>query len=239
MAGRALPDDGGYLLLWRSFEEHRYWQEERVFSFAEAFMDCFAFMAAHTPYVRRVRGVDVELDRGQFLASFRYLQKRWGWGVAKLQRFFRETQSEGELEPVRETHAGTVYRVVNYERYQPVRNANQNGDRTQSERSQNEYKQDKARGNKGRGRAHALPDSWEPTAEHKKMALELGLSLPTEVAKLRDWARAKGERKLDWNATFRNWLRKSGEGRRPHRPAPTPVHSQRDLDAYMRKRGLA
>src|SRR5690606_11770831 len=151
--------------------------------------------------------------------------KRWGWGVAKLPRFFHETQADGELEPVRETHAGTVYRVVNYDRYQPVRNANQNGDGTQSERSQNEYKQDKARGNKGRGMGRVLPDSMQPTAEHKKMSLELGRSLPTEVARLRDGVRAKGERKLDWHAAFRNWLRKSGEDRRAHRPAPTPVHS--------------
>lgn len=28
---------------------------------------------------------------------------------------------------------------------------------------------------------------------------------------MRDWSKAKGERRVDWDATFRNWLRKAGE----------------------------
>lgn len=140
-----LPDDGGYLLLWRRFEDHPYWQEERVFSYAEAFLDCFAFLAAHTPYTKRVRGDVVALGRGEFLASVRYLSERWKWGHGKVERFIAATRESGELEQVRGTRGGTVYRVVNYDTYQLRRDAQRDANGTQAGRKRDEKKQDKAR----------------------------------------------------------------------------------------------
>ena len=55
----------------------------------------------------------------------------------------------------------------------------------------------------------ALPEDWKPNDEHRKQAVELGVDVEFEAAKMRDWATANGERKVKWDAAFRNWLRNS------------------------------
>lgn len=72
----------------------------------------------------------------------------------------------------------------------------------------------------------ALPDSWAPDLEATALARTLGVSPDAEVAKMRDWAKAENKTKADWDATFRNWLRRAAGDQRgrqapsPDRPAP-------------------
>lgn len=59
----------------------------------------------------------------------------------------------------------------------------------------------------------AIPiEAWTPSEDLKKFALEeLRLSeavVAREMDTMRDWARSKDERKKDWNAAARNWLRR-------------------------------
>jgi hypothetical protein len=69
-------------------------------------------------------------------------------------------------------------------------------------------------------RGARLPDGWTPTHELNATGLELGLSqqeIENETAKFRDyWTAQPGAkgRKLDWPATWRNWLRTAAERRR-------------------------
>lgn len=54
-----------------------------------------------------------------------------------------------------------------------------------------------------------LPDDWLPSSD--------GPLTPfgrEELAKMRDWAKSNAIAKADWDATFRNWLRRAGE----HKP---------------------
>lgn len=59
------------------------------------------------------------------------------------------------------------------------------------------------------GRAHLLPESWCPDPA---AAAAEGISpevAAREVEHFRDWARSKGVKRVDWDATWRNWLRKA------------------------------
>ena len=75
-------------------------------------------MAQHKP--RKVRGV--QLNRGELLASVRYLEQRWQWSRSKVQRDIKRFISETLIEPLSETPSGTVYRIVNYDRYSVFNN---------------------------------------------------------------------------------------------------------------------
>jgi hypothetical protein len=117
----------GYSLLWRSFFEHRYWREGRVFNRAEAFLDCFANLAAFRDRKAISGGVLVDLARSEFIASERFMEKRWGWSRGKVRRFIADAVAEGELVRVRTvnggcafdgTGGGTIYRVAKYDEYQ-------------------------------------------------------------------------------------------------------------------------
>ena len=55
----------------------------------------------------------------------------------------------------------------------------------------------------------ALPPSWSPNDRHREQAAESGVNCDIEADKLRDWAQATGNRYADWDAMFRNWLRKA------------------------------
>lgn len=68
---------------------------------------------------------------------------------------------------------------------------------------------------------HPLPEDWTPKPDLVEEARQSGVNLAAEVAKMRDWAKAEGSRKLDWDATARNWIRRAAE--RPTARSPTPA----------------
>jgi hypothetical protein len=79
-------------------------------------------------------------------------------------------------------------------------------------------------------RAVALPDTWEPNGGHRRIAAERRLDIALEVDRMRDWAKANGAVKKDWDATFRNWLR--NDRRTPaSRPGRDPGYAPGDLSA--------
>lgn len=59
----------------------------------------------------------------------------------------------------------------------------------------------------------SLPDEWRVWAEHERPDVDV----PLEAAKFRDFWHAKpgkDGRKADWQATWRNWIRRADPGRR-------------------------
>jgi hypothetical protein len=79
-----------------------------------------------------------------------------------------------------------------------------------------------------------LPDDWAPSAAHVALAAQLAISVAVEADKMRDWAQAKGERKVDWEAAFRAWLKRSAESRAgPMRASQRGGRELTGLDALM------
>jgi len=69
-----------------------------------------------------------------------------------------------------------------------------------------------------------LPDDWQPTPEHVELARAEGGRdaswVQDQARRMRDYAAGKGWRMVDWNATFRNWIRRALErvGGAPQNP---------------------
>lgn len=61
-------------------------------------------------------------------------------------------------------------------------------------------------------RATPLPDDWEPSNAHSLQAHSKGVDVHYEAEKFRDWCLANDTRKVDWEATFRNWIRNARPG---------------------------
>lgn len=64
-----------------------------------------------------------------------------------------------------------------------------------------------------------LPDDWTPKDDHLAICRERGLNPAGEVANFRDHAQANDRRQVDWDASFRTWLRNA-------RASPTPIRSK-------------
>lgn len=54
-----------------------------------------------------------------------------------------------------------------------------------------------------------LPDDWAPSETHRAEAKSLGVSCDGEAQKFRDYCQANGRGYADFEAAFRNWLRRS------------------------------
>lgn len=84
----------------------------------------------------------------------------------------------------------------------------------------------------------ALPDDWEPDARTWQLADELGFTSQEawdQLERMRDWAKnadgSKG-RKSDWNAAFRNWLKRTADERRS-KPQATRRNNLHDSFAIL------
>lgn len=108
----------GYVKMSRkAYETDPFWSEPRAFSRWEAWEDLIQ-MAAWRDH-RRVVGMAVlDVRRGEVLASLRFLATRWKWSKNKVAAFLDLLHEMGRIKGQRETQAGTVYLLVNYDRYQ-------------------------------------------------------------------------------------------------------------------------
>jgi hypothetical protein len=117
----------GHVKLARAlFQSHPFWIEERTFSRFEAWVDLIA-TAAWAPRTVVVRGERVDLERGELVASVRFLAERWGWSKDRATRFTRFLVKDGALtsRPARtggkdsdKDSLGTIYLLRNYDLYQ-------------------------------------------------------------------------------------------------------------------------
>lgn len=85
-------------------------------------------------------------------------------------------------------------------------------------------------------RGHRLPDDWQPSQELIDYATERNLDPQREAEDFRDYWHSKpgaGGVKLDWNATWRTWCRRSADRQQQRFPGtgnvtPFPARQQRN-----------
>lgn len=107
----------GYIPLPRRIFEHEYWNEKRVFSRFEALLDIIE-SARYKPGVGKmiVKNKIVEVSRGEWVASYRFLAKRWKWSTKKVSKYLEILSVNNTINIVK-TLAGTKLQLLNYERY--------------------------------------------------------------------------------------------------------------------------
>lgn len=67
-------------------------------------------------------------------------------------------------------------------------------------------------------RGAQLEEDWRPNALHRELAKAKGVDIALEYERFRDHAVSVGRVCKDWDAAFRNWLRKAAEFARNGRP---------------------
>jgi hypothetical protein len=201
----------GYVKISRkAYENCAFWNEPREFSRWEAWEDLIA-TAAWKAHTRLVDVTVVHLQRGQILASERFLAERWSWSRGKVRRFLSllVDMQRITVNPAHEAaHVGAILTLCNYNRYQTTLTSDRptNGpEADQDEPKEKAVKKGKTTTNPKR--ASAMPDDWSPNATHQQIATAEGRTLDREAERFRDYANAKGATYKDWDAAFRNWLR--------------------------------
>lgn len=116
--------DKGYIKLSRKFFSNRMWNEARVFSECEAWLDLIQsarFEATVT--IEHIGGREVSYTRGQYPAAVSFLLKRWGWSSdKKVRNFLDRLKREGMITTDRK-QGMNVITLCKYDEYNSSENA--------------------------------------------------------------------------------------------------------------------
>lgn len=106
----------GWISLHRSLEDHWIWQENRVFSKAEAWIDIL-MMVNHSDNKIMFEGQLITVKRGDRITSIRALSEKWNWSRTKVNNFLELLQNENMIVKKSDSKK-TLLTVVNYDLYQ-------------------------------------------------------------------------------------------------------------------------
>jgi hypothetical protein len=142
------------------------WEDGTPFDSRSAWV-YLLFKAAWKPSDYRTGNRVDHLERGEFVASLRYLAERWGWSKDRVRRFLQLLTKARRIAPQkrdsgRDSH-GTVYLILNYDSYQTTDDPRATPDASQTRQlpprnrdkveAVKQYKQ-------GEGTLGARPDAW-------------------------------------------------------------------------------
>lgn len=124
----------GYIKLSRKYFDNPLWTEPRVYSRAEAWIDLIQ-SAKFEAQSLILDGRAIEVQRGEIVASRRYLEIRWKWSNTKVDNFIKLLVDQGMISK-RNAKGNTVLTLTNFSTYNDV-NATKNATETPHERQQN------------------------------------------------------------------------------------------------------
>lgn len=114
-----MNNDFGFIKLNRRFFANILWKEARTFSRCEAWLDMIQsarFDAWSQSKTVGVGGREVNLKRGQWVASLSFLSKRWGWKIMKVRTFLSYLKKE-KMITVESVNGISVITLLNYDVY--------------------------------------------------------------------------------------------------------------------------
>jgi hypothetical protein len=110
----------GFIKLSRKLVNGDLWNEPRQRSKLEAWL-FLLFKAAFKPTTVVIDSFEIELRRGELIASDTYLTREWGWSRNKVRLFLKNLQLEERITLVPhefENQVGRIIHIVNYNTYQ-------------------------------------------------------------------------------------------------------------------------
>lgn len=111
----AVPKRGHIKIARKTFVDDKWWTTKRVFSKWEAWTDMIQLAQWEPREFTSTKFGTIRLERGEFVLSLRKMADRWGWGVRSVRTFTKSGSFLARLATQRETPAGTVYLIVNYD----------------------------------------------------------------------------------------------------------------------------
>ncbi len=229
----------GYFALWRKFQEHRFWQEERVFSKAEAWLDIL-WETQHKKEPQEVLfGMKLLIcNYGETIKSIRTWAKRWGWGRPKVHRFLKLLKKMRQIETVSETVTTRII-VLNYREYDPRHlkddtqacrmRAGCVPDAYTDNNDKNVKNDNKKKINK---RKRPIPDDYKLEEKHIKYANSKGISTGIEdiFEAFCVYHRKRGTQYVSWYATWQSWILNKIKWDKEKQP---PKHKQPSLQEMI------
>jgi hypothetical protein len=155
-----------FIYLDRDIASHPLWTD-KPFARGQAWVDLI-LLARFAPSQAYIRGLRIDLQRGELAMSQELLAERWGWSRGKVARFLDDMQDNSEIDR-RQYNRIDIITVCNYNQYQSKQatdnttDGRQTGGRRAARSAHNkEGKEGKEIPPTPKGDFSALWDSWQP-----------------------------------------------------------------------------
>lgn len=112
-------DHRGFIVLHRKMQDNWLWLSE-PFSKSQAWIDLL-LSANHKDGSFLLRGIKIDLKRGQLSRGEEILALRWKWSKGKLRNFLKLLESEQQIK-LHRSNKINIIEIVNYNSYQEVNN---------------------------------------------------------------------------------------------------------------------
>lgn len=200
--------------------------KDQPFTEREAFM-WLVMEASWKDRTKRVGAIVLDLKRGQLAASVRFMAGAWKWEKSTVDRFLKRLEKRDMIG----TDSGTGINLITIRKYNDYQGgdtysgtaANENRDssgtaagQTRTPDATPDAKRE-ANASPKKSRGTRLPGDWFLPVEWGEWALSEGLgreAIRSEADKFKDYWNARAGPngvKLDWQATWRNWIRSAKE----------------------------
>jgi len=139
-----MKNNTNYFFVNRALLHSDRWLSE-PFTRGQAWVDMFG-LAQHTKGFFRVRGIQVDVDRGQLGYSQVTLAKRWRWSRNKVRRYLKELENNGDitLETKQQNiDITTIITIIKYDLWQGGGTPNETPEGHQKDTKRNTYNNDK------------------------------------------------------------------------------------------------
>lgn len=198
--------------------------KDQPYTEREAFM-WMVMEASWKDRVKRVGVAVVELKRGQLAASVRFMADAWGWEKSTVDRFLKRLEKRDMIG----TDIGTGINVITIRKYNDYQGRDTSSGTEKNEKRDSsgtaagqtrtpdeipELKREAKASPKKAPLGSRLGEDWFLPRAWGEWAMAEGVSqeiIRSEADRFKDYwisvAGAKG-RKADWQATWRNWIRK-------------------------------
>jgi len=181
------------------------WLSEK-FTRAQAWVDLFG-LAQHTDNFFFVRGIKVEVKRGQLAYSQLTLASRWKWSRDKVRRYLKCLESDGDIIQ-QNNEITTLITIVKYNVWQGNNTTDDTTEKQQKNTKQDTYNKDNKNNNDNIDRedTHTFkePDILEVKAYCNERKNFVNPQRFIDFYKSKGWMVGKNKMK-DWKACIRTW----------------------------------
>lgn len=115
----------GFIPIKRSLFEHFLFKEQRAFSRFEAWLDLIQLASFTDGQTDLIKGKLIIRNRGEVIASVRWLCKRWGWSIHKVSDYVELLRSQTMVTVDKESGIQKIM-LVNFEKHNSIGNADWN-----------------------------------------------------------------------------------------------------------------
>jgi len=181
------------------------WLSEK-FTRAQAWVDLFG-LAQHTDNFFFVRGIKVEVKRGQLAYSQLTLANRWKWSRDKVRRYLKCLESDGDIIQ-QNNEITTLITIVKYNVWQGNNTTDNTTEKQQKNIKQDTYNKDNKNNNDNKEieNTHTFkePDILEVKEYCKERNNSVNPQRFIDFYKSKGWMVGKNKMK-DWKACIRTW----------------------------------